>query len=199
MKRYELIQFFIDKYKYKKYLEIGVRQKENFDNIQIDFKEGVDPDSNVKTTYNMSSDVFFEKFKNKKYDIIFVDGNHNGDFVYRDIKNSIKCLNSGGIIICHDCNPLSELFQLRVDHPLRKGIGSWNGTVWRAWVKLRSELDKNMFVVDSDQGLGVIKEGVQEKIDSSFCLMEYIDFRKDFKKILNLITIEQFFVNENLL
>jgi len=192
MTRYEIIQAIIDKNKYKKYLEIGVRGFHTFNKINIDFKESVDP--NVDATYKINSDDFFAQYNEKKYNIIFVDGNHNADFAYRDIINSLKHITDNGTIVCHDCNPSHEIFQMRLDHPLRidKKVGAWNGTVWRAWLKLRSELNKQMYVVDCDHGMGIICSGTQIKIDSSLCLMEFVDFKNDHIKLLNLISVKEF-------
>lgn len=192
MDRAELINRFIYLYKFKRYLEIGVQYGETFEKIIAEEKDAVD--SNCPATYEMDSDSFFAEYNGLPYDIILIDGNHNGDYVYRDIINALKILSENGIIICHDCNPLEELYQVRVDHPDRiaKKIGTWQGTVWRAWLKLRSELDREMFVVDSDLGLGVIKKGIQKKINHSYCLMDFFEFRKHHKYLLNLITVEEF-------
>jgi hypothetical protein len=192
MDRAELINRFIYLYKFKRYLEIGVQYGETFKKVIAEEKDGVD--SNHPATYEMTSDSFFAEYKGSPYDIILIDGNHNGDYVYRDITRALEILSKNGIVICHDCNPIEELYQVRVDHPDRiaKKIGTWQGTVWRAWLKLRSELDREMFVIDANLGLGVIKKGVQEKIDNSYCLMDFLDFRKHHKYLLNLISIEQF-------
>ena len=117
MKRYDLINALIKKHKYKKYLEIGVRDNFCFNKIKIKDKSGVDPmkddweiekgkmtgwdSSKVPVKYRITSDEYFEKY-NHKYDIIFIDGLHENEQVYRDINNSLKCLNSGGTIIMHD-------------------------------------------------------------------------------------------------
>ena len=47
------------------------------------------------------SDKFFAS-NNKKFDIIFIDGDHTYAGAKRDFDNAVKCLNQGGIILIHD-------------------------------------------------------------------------------------------------
>lgn len=165
MKRYDLINALIQKNKYKKYLEIGVRDNKCFDKICVKDKSGVDPlqdewennrkdwkQSEQKVKYRMTSDEYFEKY-DTKYDIIFIDGLHENEQVYRDIQNSLKCLNKGGTIIMHDCLPIKEEHQI-----VPRQSNYWNGDVWKAFVRTRNERkDVEMCVVDSDTGLGIIQ------------------------------------------
>ncbi len=74
--RTALINHLIEKKHYRDYLEIGVQNsKNNFNKVIVPHKEGVDP--NVDCTYRMTSDEFFKTIpKDKKYDIIFIDGLH---------------------------------------------------------------------------------------------------------------------------
>ena len=71
--------------------------KKNFNNFVNNLKSFEDRYSYFK----MTSDLFFSK--NKQYfDIIYIDGWHGTDQVAKDIANSWKILNIGGIIICDD-------------------------------------------------------------------------------------------------
>ena len=49
----------------------------------------------------MTSNEFF-KANSKKYDLIFVDGDHSSNQVEIDINNSWKILNKGGYLILDD-------------------------------------------------------------------------------------------------
>jgi hypothetical protein len=49
----------------------------------------------------MTSNEYFEN-NNKKFDLIYVDGDHNSEQVSLDIKNSWKILNKGGYLILDD-------------------------------------------------------------------------------------------------
>ena len=69
--RYELVQYFIDTFKYKNYLEIGYRRGDTFKKIKCKNKWSVDPfphpDTQVhEATFRMTSDDFFEKISIRK-------------------------------------------------------------------------------------------------------------------------------------
>lgn len=51
---------------------------------------------------NTSSDLFFKKNYNKKFDIIYVDGSHYYKNVYKDLVNSNKTLKNNGLLIIDD-------------------------------------------------------------------------------------------------
>src|ERR1035437_3216433 len=164
MTRTEIIQLLIDKFNYKKYCEIGCDRNENFININIPIKVGVDPRRGG--TLRMTSDEFF-KDNNEFYDIFFIDGLHHADQVYRDITNSLLFLKPNGIIVIHDCNPISYIAQVS-PKPRRwklRPLGLWNGDVWKGWLRLRSEReDLEILVVDTDYGCGIVRKGHQELI-----------------------------------
>lgn len=52
--------------------------------------------------YEINSFNLLDKFKNKKFDIIWVDGNHINPQVSFDIFSSIKLLKKNGILLCDD-------------------------------------------------------------------------------------------------
>ena len=68
---------------------------ENFKNNTKEFHTRV---RLSKTT----SDEFFKKNLNEKFDLIYIDGNHHSDNVLRDARNSFKLLNKGGFIVFDD-------------------------------------------------------------------------------------------------
>lgn len=187
MKRWELIQYIIDKKGFKSYLEIGVRKNETIGKIVCEHKDGVDP--NGQGNYKMKSDKFFLQNKNV-YDIIFIDGLHIDEQVTRDIKNSLDCLSKGGIIVMHDCNPKTVLHQ-----QVPRVQKAWNGTVWRAYVRLRcTNPNLDMCVVDMDNGCGVIQRGKQElyKQASLNRCLKWNYFKTNKKELLNLISVNDF-------
>jgi len=190
MKRTDIIQSLINKIDAKKYLEIGVSAGENFRDIKCETKVGVDPEPNTPATIHVTSDDFFKNNK-EKFDVIFIDGLHHADQVYRDIANALLCLNDDGYIVCHDMNPELEQHQVI---PFNGGI--WNGDCWKAYVQLRQERDDlAMYVVDTDYGCGVIKKGYQEKLDKIYNL-NFHTFAQKRKEWLNLITPDQFVSRE---
>ena len=186
VERNDLINILIEKINAKKYLEIGVFDGQNLAKINCKYKVGVDPDTNSPATFHVTSDEFF-KNNNEKFDIIFIDGLHYADQVLRDILNSLEVLNDNGYIVCHDMNPICKEHQLV---PFRHGV--WNGDCWKAFVELRSTRDDlEMYVVNTDQGCGIIKKGKQNAINITEELT-YENFDKNRKEWLNIIEVPEF-------
>lgn len=194
LERTDIINYFISKYDYKTYLEIGVLNPNiNFNKITIDNKTGVDPNV-VGVEYVMTSDVFFMQNK-KMFDIIFIDGLHESEQVYRDIRNSLNVLNVGGTIIMHDCNPTKEIIQLVPQIQ----AGEWTGDCWKAFVKFRCETTNyNTFVINTDYGVGIIKESKKKLMPLIINeTLTYSNLNKNRKKWLNLIDCENIEITLN--
>jgi len=184
--RLDLINYVIKKNNYKRYLEIGCHLDQIFKKINIS-KIGVDPVSGG--TFRGTSDEFFSSNKNM-FDCIFIDGLHTYDQVLKDIKNSLKFLNKNGIIILHDCLPIS------INHQrVPRTRYTWNGDVWKAIVKFRTHKNLEVFTVVADQGLGVIKK----KKNSDILILDHDNFSKlsfkfyynNYKKIMRTITFDE--------
>ncbi len=124
----------------QKYLEIGIEYGDTFKNVHFLNKIGVDPDikylSENDKLYNISSDEFFIN-NNHFFDIIFIDGMHQIEYVINDINNSIKYLNENGKIFIDDIMPLNYNEQLKIpkkhyyENNILKYGESWTGDVWK--------------------------------------------------------------------
>jgi hypothetical protein len=185
--RYDIINTLIKHFNYKTYLELGVRNKECFNKIDIENKYCVDCNPKYNATYVMTTDAFFNKNK-KRYDIIFIDACHHWGMVKKDIKNSLECLNNNGTIVVHDIIPRDEISQRTP--PITQ---HYQGNGWITWIKMRLERDDlEMYVVDTDDSCGIIRKSM---IDSR--LKNYPDnnftFNLDLiKQYSNLITVDEF-------
>jgi hypothetical protein len=190
MTRTEIINYLIKEIKAKSYLEIGVREsKGNFDLVECEDKIAVDPVPLSAGILPLTSDQFFEQ-NNSTFDFIFIDGLHEEEQVMKDILNSLKVLNEGGYIVCHDMNPTTEEMQLV---PMQTDE-AWTGDCWKAWVRLRStRKDLNMAVVDTDFGVGIIKKGTQKCLSLKDLNLSYNNLDANREEWLNLISIEQFY------
>jgi len=205
MVRTEVLQHYINLTGTKNYLEIGLGAGRNFNQIKCENKTGVDPCDNgswlipnikirkrahsAMPKYKMTSDEFFQESDIGKFGVIMIDGMHLHEYVYRDILNSLDILEEGGYIVCHDMNPPNRKMQLREQTPGEP----WNGDCWKAWVKLRSEKsDLNMFVIDTDNGLGVISKGSQDTLNVAADLLTYDNLHENRREWLNLISVEEF-------
>lgn len=182
-----MLNALVEKFNYNSYLEIGQGKAENnFNRINCKIRIGVDPNPDLKASYCLTSDEFFELNKST-FDLIFIDGLHHNDQVYRDIINSLNCLNEHGTIVVHDCNPENEASQIV---PQQEEI--WTGDVWKAWVRLRSERnDIEMFVVNTN-GCGIIRAGEQKTINLPDSLTyRYLSENREY--LLNLKSGNDFF------
>jgi hypothetical protein len=171
---------------YKNYLEIGVSNGHIFFRVKSTFKIAVDPSFQfgrsrifTKTIINpwnlynkyfrVTSDDFFLKHAEsvigeKKIDLAFVDGMHEYEYALNDIENCLKYLDDDGVILVHDCNPLTKeasrpYKEFAVDNKVN---ALWNGDVWKAILYLRTRKDLNVFVLDCDHGLGVVTKSSPE-------------------------------------
>lgn len=204
MLRYDIINFLIEKNKYNKYLEIGVRNPDDcFNIIECETKYSVDPCyefQGYRPNYQYTSDEFFNLLDSNmldlhsdyNWDIIFIDGLHISNQVEKDILNSLNHLSENGIIVLHDCNP-SDIWFAREDYIIDGVAHGWNGTVWKAVYKLRATRpDLFVCTVDTDYGIGLIKKGTQKCCEFDNEYYEYRKFETDKKKYLNLISVEEF-------
>jgi hypothetical protein len=190
MKRNHIINTLVEKNSYSSYLEIGVRHGFCLRTINCERKVGVDPRPSGKgvdlTQHKVDSDEFFS-YNKETFDIIFIDGLHYSEQVYKDILNSLEILNEGGSIVCHDMNPTNEAMQKK-----KPRTPDWSGDCWKAWVRLRKERsDLSMYVVDTDWGCGVIQRGSQETLKTKRELT-YKNLDENRVSWLNLITIDDF-------
>lgn len=186
MKRTQIINHYIEKYNYKTYLEIGYGDGKNFSCINAALKHCIDPAPNTKPTHKMTSDDFFASNKNT-YDIIFIDGLHHHEQVYRDIINALTILNTNGTIVCHDMNPHNELTQI-----VPRTVREWTGDCWKAFVKLKYENHKlKMITIDTDYGVSIIRKA--KRVKSNTPLSEeltYSNLEKNRKEWLNLVSVD---------
>ena len=182
--RVEIIQKIINEKHYEKYLEIGCDRNENFSKKKIKTKVGVDPlrGGTVRTT----SDEFF-KSNTEKFDIIFLDGLHTYNQTIKDINNSLKCINSNGVILIHDCLPTKIWNQI-----VPRMYGHWNGDVWKAIVESRTYQDVDTYTCIADHGLGIIfkrknRNMLNLKIEN-FNDLKFSEYFKNHKEYMNPIS-----------
>ena len=86
---------------------MGIFDGHHFRDIKCRDKTSVDIDHAAE--FKMSTDEFFAQIQpNKVFDIIYIDANHNYDYVLRDFNNSVKHLNKKGLLFVHDMIPPNE-------------------------------------------------------------------------------------------
>jgi len=184
--RIEIIQRIINKQNYKKYLEIGCDNDENFSNISIDNKIGVDPLKGG--TLRMTSDDFFKQ-NSQLFDLVFLDGLHTYEQTIKDINNSLKFLDNKGIIIIYDCLPKKIWNQI-----VPRMYGHWNGDVWKAIVHARTYEDADTYTLKADHGLGIIFKRKNKNLlklnPINFKKLKFADYYNNHEKFMNIIDMK---------
>jgi Rps23 Pro-64 3,4-dihydroxylase Tpa1-like proline 4-hydroxylase len=197
--RHIIINNYIIKKNKKSYLEIGIETGYTFTNVNIEEKIGVDPDPKIESSniIKKTSDEFF-KNNDKNFDIIFIDGMHQLEYVLKDFNNSVKFLNKNGIIFIDDVLPISKNEQEKIpinpiyENGILKYSSPWTGDVWKfIYYLLLNFKDKIEYTIFSHQNYrGVIKICLKENftiLESSLLTINSYDYDMDFedyKKIL---------------
>ena len=194
MNRTDIINLIIQKNNFSSYLEIGVNDPAvNFDRIECKFKRGVDPIPQRADIIGTTSDLFFSQLPGI-FDLVFIDGLHHCHQVLKDIENSLRHISKNGIVLCHDMLPENEIVQ-RVPRVSK----TWTGDCWKAWSFLRmTRKDLNMFVLNTDYGIGFIQKGEQNLYRPNISLdeMNYSFFDSNKKELMNIIELGEFFHDE---
>lgn len=164
----------------KSYLEIGLSEnpKAPYRLIDVQDKTSVDMREVTNPDFCMSSDDFFKNLNNgltkfdkdKKWDLIFIDGDHFAEQVYEDLCNSFDHLSENGVIFLHDSLPW------RYDMTIEWHVGSKQATCQDAWKVieycLKEREDMHVCTIEeSGGGLGVItksKSPRKEMLSKSF-------------------------------
>ena len=86
----------------KKYLELGISDNYTFKSVTAVLKYSVD--INGKATFTGTTDEFFKGLNSEvRFDVIYIDANHDYDYVIRDFNNSVDVCNEW--ILIHDMIP----------------------------------------------------------------------------------------------
>jgi hypothetical protein len=197
MNRIEFLNRLVDFYQYRTYLEIGVASGDCFTAVKAPAKVGVEPDAIVRELnvpggllFCTTSDAFFAVLNGRNFfDLVFIDGLHHHEQVYRDVINALDNLSVGGTIVLHDCNPRSDEMQ-RVP----RIQAEWTGDCWKAIVRLRtSRPDLQVSVLETDYGLGVVQRGRSEplKLTKRWDELGWSDLAAQRAELLGLTPLDQ--------
>jgi hypothetical protein len=158
------------------YLEIGVEYGHTFQNTHFTDKTGVDPDPKCEHVIQLTADQFFET-NERTFDVIFIDGMHQTEYILRDFNNSLRCLNTYGTIFIDDILPLNYYEQMKIprkhfiENGILKYLEPWTGDVWK-FVYYLFEFHKDDFVFGyynhtNYRGVGMFKFKSKFSIDAS--------------------------------
>ena len=110
------------------------------------------------------------------------------DVMAQTIINSIKFLNSNGIIILHDCLPTKIWNQI-----VPRIYKGWNGDVWKAIVEARTMKNIDTYTCKADNGLGIILKRPNRNLltinTANFKKLKFKDYYTNHKSYMNLIEV----------
>jgi predicted O-methyltransferase YrrM len=140
-----LLEHFATWIKPENYLEIGVRHGTSLISVSKHAKMchavdlnfiKKDYDDNV-ILYEMSSDEFFSKIKNIKFDMVFIDGDHNKEQVYKDFFNVKDKVIDDGFVFFHDTYPHNEEML----------SASLSNNCWEAILRIKNEFHREWEII----------------------------------------------------
>lgn len=135
-------------FRMENYLEIGVEKGITFRDVMIERKTAVDIDfrfdyqslasPQVKFYAGPSDDFFRDTASGAPFDLIFIDGLHHFEQVFRDFTNALARSHDQTIIIVDDVFPVdvfsslrSNSLQARLDYDPQSERRAWHGDVFR--------------------------------------------------------------------
>jgi|SRR5579862_2443042 len=139
LNRPEVINYFIKRFGYRRYLEIGVEAGNTFNAVEATAKFAVDPHFRIARdalrgeSFAMTSDAFFNEHREEIFDIVFIDGLHTFEQSLRDFASAMACVSKTGVILVDDCNPSDYLASIR-DHDLSRKLKEQQGVKDRNWM-----------------------------------------------------------------
>lgn len=200
----DLINFIIKTFSITSYLEIGVFNKmHNFNLIKCPIKMCVDPDPNAKADFKMTSDDFFDLFRQHgflhrvsrthvfDFGLIFIDGLHHADQVNKDFNNAIACLSHRrSFIVMHDCNPHSE----KITHVPRDNR-EWCGDVYKFAATLGAIRGIDFMTADFDYGCTIVWKDwlrpADDAVSRDYKNITWNYFDRNRQTLLNLMPVEE--------
>lgn len=232
MKRYDVINTLLRARRPATYLEIGLARGDCWFRVRAERKIGVEPRdvfASAKVTgprkllfhlsqwrgaqiYAMTSDEFWQQtalevFSEHAIDVAFIDGWHSYEQSLRDVQNCLPWLAQRGVIVLHDCNPMTEAATAPTPAEalaLSGGRSGWNGDVWKTIVHLRSlREDVGVRVLDCDEGLGLVWRGRAARLlpfgQADIVSMAYADLAANRVELLNLHPMSDDVLREHVL
>jgi hypothetical protein len=182
------------------YLEIGIENGCTFSAVNTTNKTGVDPSPkcDLPNIVKVTSDEFFAS-NTRLFDIIFIDGMHQLEYIRRDFNNAVTVLNNGGTIFLDDIYPLSDEEQWKIPkhHMLEDGIlkytsDPWTGDGWKLmyYLLLVHSRDIHWEVYTSPGYRGVVKMQLNSRVhvgEDKLDQMNNYTYASDFLKYIQII------------
>ena len=199
MERLSLINATLETMTSPSYLEIGYGYGKVFNSVNAKdklccdpFPEEIQNFKKDKRCIQKTSDDFF-KSNTKMFDVIFIDGQHEFEYVRRDFFNSINVLKKNGCIVIHDCNPIDE-WRCRPISEYKLGE-IWNGDGgYRLLMELyQTSSEYEWYTSFEDEGTCILKRGNRTPVNLN--ASDWNTFEKNRVSINNLKDM-QYIINK---
>lgn len=192
--RTDVLNALVERYGLRRYLEIGLQDpRANLEGVRAPLKHSVDPAA--LATFRIPSDAFFEIIRpDHRYDLVFIDGDHEEEQVLRDLQNALAHLEPGGAVVLHDSSPPTRWHQRPASE--FDGCSEWNGQVWRAVVRFRcAHPEIPVYTVDTDWGCTVVRPADPDPVRLTGVApsdLTWERFERDRDRLLELRSVAQF-------
>jgi SAM-dependent methyltransferase len=206
--RTDILKWLVNTNHYAHYLEIGCADGKNFHDVassstSLQTTTCVDPSPDSRATVKIPSDEFFLRNDAAPmfFDLVFIDGLHEANQVFRDFRNAWRVLREGGAVVLHDCNPSTEVEASYPIDPRVHGF-NWNGDVWKAVVAMRMMPDADLVTIDVDNGITVVRRRKNEHQLSDrwrdflsvnpISMLNFQHLKDHREELLPLVSVEEF-------
>lgn len=125
------------------YLELGIRDNKNFEKINCQTMFSVD--INGRAMFTGTTDEYFAQLTDQQFDIVFIDANHDHEYVVRDFNNSVKRCNRW--ILMHDMIPPSVKYT----------ASKFCSDSFRVLHHLLAKTNFEIYAMDENYGLTLVK------------------------------------------
>lgn len=191
--RKDIVQSFIDVRGFTSLLEIGARAVDSLGSVDVQHMVSVNKDFSLDgAIHETSRDYFFVDGAASRHDIIYIDGCHLSENVAHDIRESVRHLNPGGVVVIHDCLPDDEKYGSRTYN-----FGRWFGDAWRAVIEYFSVSPYLCYTVDTDCGCGIVDtkfhRDMRHRIETINRMdLDWSDFANNRDRLLRVINKTSF-------
>jgi hypothetical protein len=190
--RPERINAFLDIAKGGRYLEIGVHKGKTFHKIQASHKVGVDPkfmfdtaeySSDSTEFWEITSDEFFARVAPRydKFDVIYLDGLHTFEQVFRDLITSLSYCHDDTIILIDDTVPVNVASFQKTPNDcslLREELGindkAWMGDVCKVVIAIKEFMPAWSYATFPNHGQTALVKRARQDFSASINSLEAI-------------------------
>jgi hypothetical protein len=156
------------------YLELGTGDGDNFRAVKCTDKCTVDNKPLTGTFFGTTDDFFAQN--TRRYDITFIDADHNVDSVVKDFNSAIKITNKW--VFLHDLYPPEEFF----------ANYAWSGDAFRFLNHVYTNKLFPIYVLNNDFGLSAVRMPVAEPVAD----IQKISYDEFIINSIPTITFDQF-------